>query len=135
MTRFLAVLFATAVAIVAASAGSASPGAPTFTISPAPAYVGDYVTGSGCGYQPSHWYEIDTYGPNTTVDGPLVSSSSTRADDTGCLNVPLLSPARAAGAFSTYVFACSAKGSGNGCGYGSGGKLIVDVDFEVLSAP
>jgi hypothetical protein len=47
------------------------------------------------------------------------------------MNAALLVPATTAGTYSTYVYACSAKSTNNGCDYGDGGKLVIDRDFEV----
>lgn len=103
---------------------------PTLIISPSAPAVGDQVTGAACGLQPSKWYGIDIYGPNTTVDGPLVSQVAGRASDTGCLGSWPFT-ATAAGGYSAYVLQCSSKGSQIGCLYGTGGKVIIDQDFIV----
>ncbi len=128
MKRILLIaLFVGAFAVPAVAA----PGSPTLTIIPTLVHVGDTVIGSGCGYQPGHWYEMDTYGPNGSTDGTLDSINSSRVDSAGCIQGVLLNPAAAIGVYSIYVYDCGAKGTGNGCAYGHH-KVVLDVDFQVL---
>jgi hypothetical protein len=117
--------------LMLAGAASAGNGTPTLGISPSAPVVGDVVTAFGCGYQPYHWYEMDTYGPNATVDGPLDSTNIGRVNANGCVSGTLLNPATTAGEYSVYVYDCGAKGTGIGCAYGNHTRLLVDVDFAV----
>jgi len=119
--------------LVSVGAASAST-SQSLVLAPSSPSVGDVVTGDACGLTPSHWFEMDTYGPNTTVDGPLDTTHVGRISADGCTGtLALLNPAQIAGAYSVYIYDCGGKGTGIGCAYGSHKRVLVDLDFTVAS--
>lgn len=123
MLSFIVICLAMIFALSATASSS-----PTLTLTPSAPKVGDVVTGLACGLQHHQWYNITTYGPNTTRQGPVDSIIVGRADDNGCLGGTLLNPAKAAGEYSTYVVLTHRQGTG-----GSGSRIVIDLDYQVSS--